>query len=133
MKVPGIGPGLWQPYIIEYKRGKPKLDRSDEVQLCAQAMCLEEMLGASIRESALFYGKPRRRHTILLDTQLRQETEEVAERVHQLLLSNKTPSPSYSHKCQQCSLIDRCLPKTTDSRTRVGRYLKKMVEIGGEE
>ncbi len=54
-------PGLWQPYIIEYKHGKPKIDRSDEVQLCAQAMCLEEMLGVSIEESAFFYGKPRRR------------------------------------------------------------------------
>ncbi len=127
-----IGPGLWQPYIIEYKRGKPKLDRSDEVQLCAQAMCLEEMLGASIPESSFFYGTPRRRQTASLDNVLRQETEEVAERVHRLLLSGKTPAPEYSGKCQKCSLIDRCLPKATGSPRRVARYLKKMAENGGE-
>lgn len=130
--VPGIGPGLWQPYIIEYKRGKPKLDRSDEVQLCAQAMCLEEMLGASIRESAFFYGTPRRRQTASLDDTLRQETEEVAGKVHRLLLSGKTPAPVYSHKCQHCSLIDRCLPKTAGSPRRVAGYLKKMLENEGE-
>jgi len=127
-----IGPGLWQPYIIEYKRGKPKLDRSDEVQLCAQAICLEEMLGASIPESAFFYGTPRRRQIASLDSVLRHETEEVAERVHRLLLSGKTPAPAHSRKCQRCSLIDRCLPKATGSPSRVARYLKKMTENGGE-
>ena len=132
VEVPVIGDGLWQPYIIEYKRGKPKLDRSDEVQLCAQAMCLEEMLGASIRESAFFYGTPRRRQTASLDHALRHETEEVAERVHQLLLSGKTPAPAYGRKCRSCSLIDRCLPKTMDSPRKVARYLTKMAENGGE-
>ncbi len=133
VKVPIIGTGLWQPYIIEYKHGKPKLDRSDEVQLCAQAMCLEEMLGVSIQESAFFYGMPRRRKTAALDNPLRHETEEVAERVHRLLLSRKTPAPVYSHKCPKCSLIDRCLPKATGSPTRVARYLKKMAETGGSQ
>lgn len=131
--VPIIDHDLWQPYIIEYKRGKPKLDRSDEVQLCAQAICLEEMLGASIQESAFFYGTPRRRQTASLDNALRQETEEVAERVHRLLTSGKTPPPVYSRKCQNCSLIDRCLPKTMDSPRKVSRYLSKMTESGGEE
>ncbi len=132
IKVPIIGHGLWQPYIIEYKRGKPKLDRSDEVQLCAQAMCLEEMVGASIKESAFFYGSPRRRQTAFLDNTLRHETEDVAERVHQLLLSGKTPPPAYSYKCQKCSLIDLCLPKATGSPKKVARYLTKMAENGGE-
>jgi CRISPR-associated exonuclease Cas4 len=127
-----VGPGLWQPYIIEYKRGKPKLDRSDEVQLCAQAICLEEMLGAPIQESAFFYGMPRRRQVVSLDNMLRQETEKAAERVHQLLLSGKTPAPAYSPKCRNCSLIDQCLPKTTSSSRRVARYLKKMTENGDE-
>lgn len=116
-------PGLWQPYIIEYKHGKPKIDRSDEVQLCAQAMCLEEMLGVSIEESAFFYGKPRRRQAAAIDADLRRETEEVADRAHQLLQSGKTPPPEYGQKCRQCSLIDRCLPKAAGSQKKVQRYV----------
>jgi len=132
VNVPTLEDGFWKPYIIEYKHGKPKLDRSDEVQLCAQAMCLEEMLGASISESAFFYGKPRRRQVILLDTQLRSETEEVAGKAHQLLISGKTPPPSYSKKCHQCSLIDRCIPKTA-GHDGVSRYLKNICKIGEQE
>lgn len=130
--MPDIGPGLWQPYIIEYKHGKPKMDRSDEVQLCAQANCLEEMLGVSMPDSAFFYGTPRRRLAVALDADLRKETERVAEKVHQLLFSGKTPAPEYGRKCRQCSLIDRCLPKTTGSPTRVAKYIKKLAESGGE-
>jgi CRISPR-associated exonuclease Cas4 len=118
--------GLWQPYIIEYKHGKPKIDRSDEVQLCAQAMCLEEMLGVSIEESAFFYGKPRRRQAAAIGADLRRGTEEVAARAHQLLQSGKTPAPEYSQKCRQCSLIDRCLPKTAGAPKKVQRYVKSL-------
>ena len=119
-------PGRWQPYIIEYKHGKPKIDRSDEVQLCAQAMCLEEMLGVSIEESAFFYGKPRRRQAATLDGDIRKETEEVATRAHRLLQSGKTPAPEYSRKCRHCSLIDHCLPKTAGSQKKVQRYVTNL-------
>ena len=119
-------PGLWQPYIIEYKHGKPKIDRSDEVQLCAQAMCLEEMLSVSIEESAFFYGKPRRRQVATLDADIRKETEEVAARAHQLLQSGSTPPPEYGPKCRHCSLIDRCLPKTAGTQKKVQRYVKSL-------
>lgn len=130
--VPGQGvpldgvDGLWQPYVIEYKHGKPKLDRSDEVQLCAQAMCLEEMLGVSIEESAFFYGKPRRRQAATLDADIRKETEEVVARAHTLLQSGKTPPPEYGQKCRHCSLIDRCLPKTAGSQKKVQRYVTSL-------
>jgi CRISPR-associated exonuclease Cas4 len=127
-----IGPGLWQPYIIEYKRGKPKLDRSDEVQLCAQAMCLEEMLGASILESSFFYGLPRRRQTASLDSVLRQETEEMVKKVRQLILSGITPAPDYNRRCRRCSLIDQCLPKVSGSPKRVARYIARMTGKGDE-
>ncbi len=119
-------PGLWQPYIIEYKHGKPKIGHSDEVQLCAQAMCLEEMLGVSIEESAFFYGKPRRREAATLDAGIRKETEEVAAKAHQLLQSGKTPAPEYGQKCRQCSLIDRCLPKTAGTQKKIHRYVTSL-------
>jgi CRISPR-associated exonuclease Cas4 len=119
-------PGIWQPYIIEYKHGKPKIDRSDEVQLCAQVICLEEMLGVSIEESAFFYGKPRRRQIAILDAEIRQETEKVAANAHLLLQSGKTPAPEYSQKCRRCSLIDRCLPRTAGATKKVHRYLTSL-------
>jgi len=120
------------PYIIEYKHGKPKLDRSDEVQLCAQAVCLEEMLGASIRESAFYYGTPRRRQKALQDADLRKETEDAAERAHKLLSSGRTPPPVYSRKCRSCSLLDLCLSKTTGSGIKVTAYIQRMLKAEDE-
>ena len=126
-------PGLWQPSITEYKRGKPKIDRSDEVQLCAQAVCLEEMLGVSIHKSAFFYGQPRRRHPVTLDAELREETEEVAGKLHQMVRSGSTPPPVYGRKCRQCSLVEVCLPKTTGAPNKVQKYLKSVAPAGGED
>ena len=119
--------GWWRPSIVEYKHGKPKIDHSDEVQLCAQAMCLEEALGVTIEESAFFYGRPRRRHTAILDSTLRQETEQVADKLHSLLAAGKTPAPLYSRKCRSCSLIELCLPKAVSSRGKVQRFLSKVI------
>ena len=102
----------WQPFPVEYKRGKPKKDNCDKVQLCAQALCLEEMLNAQILEGALFYGKTRRRLNVIFDEDLRQETEDAAKRVHELIRAGKTPKPVYSKKCDSCSFVGVCLPKT---------------------
>lgn len=129
--LPGLE-GLWQPSITEYKRGKPKIDHSDKVQLCAQAMCLEEMLGISIPESAFFYGRPRRRQSVSLDDDLRRQTEGVAGRLHRVIESGKTPPPEYSRKCRRCSLVDLCLPKGLGNKGRVQKYLKNALEVGGE-
>jgi len=123
-------PGHWRPFIVEYKRGLPKPDRRDEVQLCAQAMCLEEMLNVEIASSAFFYGKPRRRDIVNLDKSLRDETESIAIHLHELVDSGKTPSVLYSEKCQRCSLIDVCLPRMPRGHDSVEKYLHRVITEG---
>ena len=102
--------GLWMPYPVEYKRGKPKPHQADELQLCAQAICLEEMLCCSIPEGALFYGEPRRRQTVTLDESLRQTVKEMAEQMHQYAQRGYTPKVKPKKGCSACSLKDLCLP-----------------------
>ena len=97
---------------VEYKRGKPKSHRADEVQLCAQAMCLEEMLGLTIPSGCLFYGEKRRRTEVIFDAELRRLTTETAAALHAMIDSRITPSAEYnSRRCDACSLIDLCQPK----------------------
>jgi CRISPR-associated exonuclease Cas4 len=117
---------VWQPFPIEYKRGKPKLDHCDAVQLCAQAMCLEEMLNVSIPEGALFYGKTRRWADVVFDEGLRRETEETADKARQLIASGITPAPVYAKRCESCSLIGECMPKKMEKKLSVKRYLQRM-------
>jgi CRISPR-associated exonuclease Cas4 len=119
--------GRWQPFPVEYKRGKPKSDNCDKVQLCAQALCLEEMLKVDITCGALFYGRTRHREDVKFDVALRQETEGAAKRVHELIEAGRTPPPSYSPKCKSCSLFDTCLPKTVEKGRSVKQYLAKAV------
>lgn len=124
--------GLWQPFPVEYKRGSPKIDACDEVQLCAQAICLEEMLKTSILQGAFFYGKPRRRKEVDISDNLRQQTEDAARQLHMLLASGITPIAAYEKKCQACSLYNRCLPKTTGQKKKISRYLEKAFEFPSE-
>jgi len=119
--------GIWQPFPVEYKRGKPKKDNSDKVQLCAQALCLEEMMDVSVPDGALFYGKTRRRLDVVFDDILRKLTEETAMRLHELIESGRTPRPVYAKKCDSCSLAGMCLPKTIGKRKSVKRYLSGVV------
>lgn len=116
----------WQPYPVEYKRGQPKVDDCDKVQLCAQALCLEEMLDTEIPAGALFYGKIRRRQEILFDRELREKTKNAAVRLHELINGGVTPPALYTPKCRSCSLIDQCMPESMGSRS-VKDYLDKMV------
>jgi CRISPR-associated exonuclease Cas4 len=95
---------------VEYKRGKPKRDDSDRVQLCAQALCLEEMLGIEIRIGALYYGQRRRRTEIVFDEALREITRAAAARLRTLIESGLTPPAARETKCDSCSLLDLCLP-----------------------
>jgi len=115
--------GSWKPFPVEYKRGKPKPDDCDRVQLCAQALCLEEMLKVEIPSGAIFYGKTRHRHDVVFDEALRKETEETAEQVHKLIESGVTPRPVYQSKCDSCSLFESCLPKTIEKTRSVQKYL----------
>ena len=119
--------GAWLPFPVEYKRGKPKADECDKVQLCAQAICLEEMLCVKIPEGALFYGQTRRRLDVVFDEALRRETEETARRAHALIASGRTPPPVYEKRCESCSLMAECLPKTIQKRRSVKNYLARIL------
>lgn len=98
------------PYPVEYKRGSPKIEDWDRVQLCAQAMCLEEMLGTQVPEGAIFYGKPRRRERVVFDDSLRRQVEHVCSAVHDLVRHGLLPEAEYGAKCRHCSLKDICMP-----------------------
>ena len=117
----------WQPFPVEYKRGKPKVDNCDLIQLCAQAICLEEMLSVVVPKGAIFYGRTRRRLDVSLDEGLRKETEDAAERAHELVASGKTPPPVYEKRCERCSLVGECIPKI-GKKPSVRSYLKRMIE-----
>ena len=117
--------GTWMPFPVEYKRGKPKMDDCDKVQLCAQAICLEEMLNVEIKKGALYYGRTRRREDVVFDEKLRRETENAARKVHDLIESGTTPKPEYSKKCKKCSLYELCMPKVS---RKVSDYLMKAVD-----
>ena len=118
--------GVWQPYPVEYKRGRPKKDDSDRVQLCAQALCLEEMLSVDVSAGALYYGQKKRRTGVQFDHQLRQITRETAQSLHELLRSRCTPPPEYSPRCENCSFIELCLPKIVGKKNKVADYMKRM-------
>jgi CRISPR-associated exonuclease Cas4 len=118
-------PGRWRPVPIEYKRGRPKRDRCDEVQLCAQALCLEEMLGAAVAEGALFYFQTRRRLDVVFDESLRAETEALAGRLHDLVRAGKTPPPNPRAACDNCSLQEQCMPKATGGSRSARTYLDR--------
>lgn len=108
---------------FEHKRGRPKQKDCDRVQLCAQAVCLEEMLGVTVAEGALFYGKTRRREDVAFDAGLRGLTEETALELHRLLDSGITPRAEYGKKCRSCSLINVCMPKVSAARRSVKHYM----------
>jgi CRISPR-associated exonuclease Cas4 len=116
-----------QPFPVEYKRGRPKNQDWDKVQLCAQAICLEEMLGVSVKTGAIFYGKTRRRVSVVFDADLRAKTEETAIRLHTLIQQQRTPPPIYSVSCESCSFVESCLPQTIGNGKSVHQYLKEVI------
>jgi len=115
------------PYPVEYKHGRPKPGHWDEVQLCAQALCLEEMLNCSVPEGALFYGQPRRRMDVRFDADLRTETERLAARLHELQLAGVTPPPLEIPGCTNCSLRDVCLPQMSGRKRGALGYIARTV------
>lgn len=121
--------GTWLPFPVEYKRGKPKMDDCDRVQLCAQAICLEEMLNVAIPAGALFYGQTRRREDVLFDDGLRIETTEISQKVHELITGGVTPKAEYAKKCEKCSLLELCMPKTCGKAKSVSKYLLTAMEV----
>lgn len=112
------------PVPVEYKRGKPKPHRADEVQLCAQAICLEEMLGQPVPEGALFYGETRRRTAVAFDAELRDLTARVARDARAMIEAQRTPPPVLMPGCRRCSLQDACRPDRLQRPTSVARWLE---------
>ena len=118
-----------RPFPVEYKRGRPKAHRADEVQLCAQAMCLEEMLGTPVPEGALFYGRNRRRRVVVFDDELRALTERTIADTRRLLAEGETPLPEYAPgKCNTCSLNEICQPQKRHGPGAVDAWLTEAVK-----
>jgi len=116
--------GMWMPRPVEYKRGRPKGDDRDQVQVCAQAICLEEMLGVAIPEGDLFYGQTRHRCEVIFTEALRARVQALAQRMHTLFETGVTPPPQTGRHCALCSLVDLCLPRLP-RRPDVGNYLRR--------
>jgi len=112
-----------QPFPVEYKRGRPKSHRADEVQLCAQAICLEEMCDQAVPEGALFYGADRRRTRVVFDAELRGLTARIAADARAMIGANRTPLPIRTPACRGCSLIDACWPERLQKPVNVDRWL----------
>lgn len=121
--------GLWQPYPVEYKRGAPKSIDADRLQLCAQAMCLEEMLCCDIPEGALFYGETRRRELVSFTDELRGQVRTCLAEMHELFRRSHTPQVKPGKSCNACSLRDSCLPRL-GRRQSVRSYLQERMEDG---
>jgi len=119
--------GQWQPFPVEYKRGRLRHEEGYEAQLCAQAICLEEMLGVSVSCGAIFFGKNRRRKPVRFDAALREVTVAAARHLHEIVESARTPKGHYSRKCQSCSMKELCLPRISGGNGVVAGYLSRML------
>jgi CRISPR-associated exonuclease Cas4 len=118
---------------VEYKRGKSKPNDCDTVQLCAQALCLEEMLATAVTRGAIFYGDPRRRQEIAFTPELRARTEELAATMHHLYRSRETPAAVPGAYCASCSLVHVCLPQATAHQDGAARWVERQVRSLEEE
>lgn len=103
--------GLWKIVPVEYKRGIPKEDHEDELQLCLQAMCMEEMFVTEIKEGYLFYGEKKRRTKVEFTQDLRELVKHMLTEMHQFYVRGYTPNVKTSKQCRACSLAGICLPK----------------------
>lgn len=125
--------GLWQPFPVEHKRGGPKRDLSDRVQLCAQALCLEEMLDVEISEGALFYGGRGRREVVEIDEALRSATETAARRLRELVEARRIPPAMRERKCERCSLLEKCLPEAMAEHRSANEYFRRWLADAARE
>ncbi len=119
--------GIYQPFPVEYKRGKPKEHDADVLQLCAQAMCLEEMLVCTVPKGFLYYGETKRRIEVLFEDELRKKVTGTFEKMHQMMKRNYTPKGKITKACKSCSLAEQCLPKL-NKKNSVDDYIKRKLE-----
>lgn len=115
--------GLWQPTIVEYKKGKEKIHDSDILQLVAQAMCLEEMYNISINEGCLYYFTTNKRISVEITNQMKEKVISISQEMHTLYKNSITPSAEFFKNCQQCSLYDICMPRISKRKKSVVNYL----------
>lgn len=127
VKLPGWE-GLYLAAPVEYKRGKPKREPSDEAQLCAQAICLEEMLSATIPLGYLYYGQTRHRVAVELSAELRQLVAEMAQEMHAYFQRGYTPRVKPFKGCRSCSLAEVCLPVLQEKVIPASEYIKQNIE-----
>ena len=120
--------GLYLPAPVEYKRGREKHDHSDEAQLCAQAMCLEEMLSAAIPMGYLYYGQTRHRVEIEFTSELRTLVKDMSDEMHNYFSRGYTPRVKPFKGCRSCSLADVCLPVLQEKVVAASKYIKQQVE-----
>lgn len=119
-------------FPVEYKRGKPKVENWDRIQLCAQAMCLEEMRGVSISEGAMWYWQERKRQPVDIDEALRRATMAAINLARDILVSGNTPPPvKEKSRCRACSLVELCMPETV-RKDRSADYVRQMFREDGE-
>ncbi|MBX4261555.1 CRISPR-associated protein Cas4 [Clostridium estertheticum] len=121
--------GKYKPVPVEYKRGKPKEDESDVLQLCAQAMCIEEMLLCKIPEAYLFYGETKRRLKIIFDNELRDHVKIIFKEMHELYDRRYTPKVKISKSCKACSLTEVCMPKLCKNSSALNYIKKNILEV----
>lgn len=117
-------------FPVEFKVGKRREWTNDDVQLCAQALCLEEMLALNIPRGAIFHADSKRRRTVEFTPALRQQTEAAAGELHAFAASETVPVAQFKPACEKCSLFDICLPKATASQARAARLAKAIFETG---
>ena len=120
--------GWWRPYPVEYKRGRAKPDDRDAVQLCAQAIALEEMLKIIINSGCLYYGQTRHRKDICFNEELRKRVRELTGKMHMMMDEGKSPKAKKGKHCDLCSLKERCQPELTIRHRSVKEYLSRMVD-----
>ena len=116
------------PYPVDFKRGKKRRWDNDEVQLCAQAMCLEEMLNVSVPAGAIFHIKSQHRREVLFDETLRQQTIQTAARLHEIVRTRITPRAEWKPRCKGCSLLETCMPKAWRPKATAARYLEDLIQ-----
>lgn len=121
--------GWWRLYPVEYKRGRPKPDDRDAVQLCAQAIALEEMFGVEIEKGFLYYAQTRHRVEIIFDQVIRIRVAQLCEKMHIMMSEGKTPKATKGKHCSLCSLKEICQPNLTISHRSVKDYLARMVDL----
>ena len=118
------------PRPVEYKRGKSKQGNYDRLQLCAQAMCLEEMLNCKITEADLFYWEIRRREVVKLNNTLREAVQKMARRMHELYHEEITPAPEMKLTvCRNCSMFNICLPRLRRKKTVKAYWTQSLKDV----